>query len=66
MAHAAIHRAGGAVEEIPSKRVTTLCRGDRVVIETAGGGGYGDPGKRERARVEADLADGKVTAHAAE
>jgi N-methylhydantoinase B len=45
--------------------VTTLCRGDRVVIETAGGGGYGDPGKRERERVEADLADGKVTAHAA-
>jgi N-methylhydantoinase B len=66
MAHAAIHRTGGAVEEIPSKRVTTLCTGDRVVIETAGGGGYGDPGKRERARVEADLADGKVTAHAAE
>ena len=46
----------------PSKIVTTLKTGDRVIVETAGGGGYGDPAKRDRALVEQDVADGKVTA----
>lgn len=37
-----------------------LRRGDRVVIETAGGAGYGDPCARDPARIEADAAAGFV------
>ena len=61
MARTVIHRAGGAEETVPSKLVTTLHAGDRVVMETAGGGGYGDPAAREPAQVRADLEDGKVS-----
>ena len=43
---------------IPSKVLTTFKQGDRVVVETAGGGGYGDPAER-------DLRNGKVSAEAA-
>ncbi|HML12498.1 MAG TPA: hydantoinase B/oxoprolinase family protein [Xanthobacteraceae bacterium] len=60
MARTVIHRADGGDEVVPSKLVTTLRAGDRVVMETAGGGGYGDPAARERAKVRADLEDGKI------
>ncbi len=36
--------------------------GDRLVIETGGGGGYGDPLLRDRDLVERDLTEGKITA----
>jgi N-methylhydantoinase B len=55
-----ISRAGGSEEVIPSKIVTMLNPGDRVTVETAGGGGYGDPAHRTAALVEADVANGKV------
>jgi N-methylhydantoinase B/oxoprolinase/acetone carboxylase alpha subunit len=64
-AHSEIRRADGSVEEIPSKIVTTLHRGDRVVVETAGGGGYGAPGQRATLRVEDDVRNGKVSPAAA-
>ena len=41
MAHAMIHRADGTEEVIPSKGMATLRAGDRVIVETAGGGGNG-------------------------
>lgn len=56
-----IVRASGAVEEIPSKQVATLHRGDRVIVQTPGGGGYGDPALRDPAALAADIADGKVS-----
>jgi N-methylhydantoinase B len=59
-AHSVISRAGGSEEVIPSKIVTMLNPGDRVTVETAGGGGYGDPAHRTAALVEADVANGKV------
>jgi N-methylhydantoinase B len=65
MARTVIHRAGGAEETVPSNLVTTLHAGDRVVFETAGGGGYGDPAVRDPAQVRADLADGKISAEGA-
>jgi len=65
MARTVIHRTDGSEEIVPSKLVTTLRAGDRVVFETAGGGGYGDPAERAPAALEADLADGKVTAEGA-
>jgi len=64
-ARTVIHRAGGAEETVPSKLVTTLHAGDRVVFETAGGGGYGEPAARDPAQVGADLADGKISAEGA-
>lgn len=60
-----IQRAGGAEEVIPSKIVTTLHKGDRLVIETAGGGGYGDPHARSGTLVREDVRNGKVSAEAA-
>jgi N-methylhydantoinase B len=60
MARTVIHRADGTREVVPSKLVTTLRAGDRVVMETAGGGGYGDPALRDAERLRADIADGKV------
>ena len=55
-----IHRADGNEEVIPSKIVTVLRPGDRLTVETAGGGGYGDPRRRAPERIAADIADGKV------
>ena len=59
-ARSVIHRADGSEEVIPSKIATMLHPGDRVVVETAGGGGYGDPARRSADRAAADIADGKV------
>ncbi len=60
-----IHRADGRTETIPSKIETVLRAGDRLVVETAGGGGYGDPRARDREAVRRDIAAGKVTPGAA-
>jgi N-methylhydantoinase B len=62
-ARSVIRRADGSEQVIPSKALTVLNRGDRVVVETPGGGGYGDP--RRRAAVAEDIANGKVSASAA-
>jgi N-methylhydantoinase B len=56
-----ILRAGGEIEEIPSKIVTTLEKGDRVIIESAGGGGWGPSSERDPALLEADIRNGKVS-----
>lgn len=59
-----VHRAG--VEQvIDTESFFFLQRGDEVEIHETGGGGYGDPRERERERVEADVADGLVTAEQA-
>lgn len=42
-----------------------LKKGDRVAIVTGGGGGWGSPGERDRAAIEADIADGLITPEAA-
>ncbi len=63
-ARSVIHRADGREEIIPSKIATVLRAGDRVTVETAGGGGYGDPRRRASQLVEADIADGKAISRA--
>ncbi|MGE4046666.1 MAG: hydantoinase B/oxoprolinase family protein, partial [Acetobacteraceae bacterium] len=63
-AESRIIRADGTEEVIPSKVVTRLMKGDRVILQTAGGAGYGDPALRSPAAVAADIADGKVAAAA--
>ncbi len=60
LARSWITRADGREEVIPSKTVTRLAPGDRVVITTAGGGGYGAPELRGTEARRRDVADGKV------
>ena len=60
-AHSVIRRAGGAEEIIPSKTLVRLQRGDRVEVNTAGGGGFGDPAARAADRLAADVAGGKIS-----
>ena len=40
--------------------------GDGFYLEKAGGGGYGDPAKRDRAAIARDIAEGYVTPQAAQ
>src|SRR5262245_3819718 len=60
-------RAGGSEEELPGKiDFVAVAPGDRLVYETAGAGGWGDPLQRPAARVAADVERGFVTSSAAE
>ncbi len=65
LAQSTIIRASGAVETIPSKIVTALAPGDRVIVGTAGGGGWGSPAERDPQAISADIANGKVGRDAA-
>ncbi|MGZ8202424.1 MAG: hydantoinase B/oxoprolinase family protein [Burkholderiales bacterium] len=60
-ARSTIVRANGRVEVIPSKLMAVLHKGDRLVIETAGGGGFGERQRRREDSVHQDFLDGKVT-----
>ncbi len=56
----------GSVQKMPSKGATAIVhRGDRVLLQPAGSGGYGDPVERPTALIEADLLDGYISIHAA-
>jgi N-methylhydantoinase B/oxoprolinase/acetone carboxylase alpha subunit len=46
---------------MPAKFATVLKRGDVIVHEQPGGGGFGDPFAREPARVAADVRDEKIS-----
>ncbi len=54
-------RRDGTLEPLGCKRTVELEAGDAVYINTPGGGGLGDPCRRPRVRVEADVADGRVS-----
>jgi N-methylhydantoinase B len=56
----------GSEKAMPSMFSTTIQAGDVFVHRTAGGGGWGDPRRRDPQRVAEDVADGKVTREAAE
>lgn len=59
-----VERVSGEVETVTKQRLQ-LNPGDRVISTTSGGGGYGDPRRRERTAVLRDLEEGKITARAA-
>jgi N-methylhydantoinase B len=61
MARGRIMRRDDSIEEIPSKVVTELRRGDRLIIETPGGGGWGDPVRRSPELRRQDIANGKCS-----
>lgn len=58
---AMIHRVDGSREELRSKGVVTVSAGDVLVLESAGGGGWGDPSLRDSAAIAEDVANGKVS-----
>jgi N-methylhydantoinase B len=63
--HFLVH-ADGAIERLPSKATNlSISAGDVMVLETAGGGGYGSPLDREITLVQSDVANGKVSVTAA-
>jgi N-methylhydantoinase B len=51
----------GARQALGSKAHVRLRRGDRLVIETSGGGGWGSPLARDPAAVLADVSEGLVS-----
>ena len=64
-----IVRKNGDRTPVASKTSLRLDRGDTLVTETGGGGGYGDPAERTADRLRLDLESGLATppmAHAAE
>ncbi|HVL53333.1 MAG TPA: hydantoinase B/oxoprolinase family protein [Vitreimonas sp.] len=59
-----LHRADGREERITKTR-TRVGAGDRIVISTGGGGGFGTPHDRDPALVRRDVREGKVSAASA-
>jgi len=58
-------RRDGTQEETGRIKVLTLRQGDRLVMESPSGGGFGDPFTRDPALVLRDLRDGFLDAEAA-
>jgi N-methylhydantoinase B len=59
------HKGGGEPVIMCKAKGYRLAAGDRVVLETGGGGGYGPPAERARAAVARDLARGYISREAA-
>ena len=59
-----LERADGTAMAIRKRRVT-MRPGDRLVVTTGGGGGFGDPAERSPEAVAADLREGKISERAA-
>ena len=59
-----LQRADGREERITKTR-TRVGAGDRIVISTGGGGGFGAPRDRDPALVRRDVREGKVSAASA-
>ena len=57
--------ADGTETELPAAGRWELKAGQGFYLDKAGGGGYGDPKKRDRATIERDLEEGYVTEAAA-
>jgi len=51
--------------EAPASGRYEMKAGERFLVQSAGGGGYGDPQKRERAAIDRDIAEGYVSVHMA-
>jgi len=61
-----IHYANGRQSVTVLKGDLEMVIGDRAVIFSAGGGGYGDPFLRDRALIDRDLIEGYISADEAE
>jgi N-methylhydantoinase B len=61
LSRAEVFRDGKRLD-IDLKRGTRLRKGDRVIVSTSGGAGYGDPRLRHRDRVAHDIEQGVISA----
>lgn len=64
--HVVIRRAGGAQERYSVVSGLTLNTDDVIQVMTGTGAGWGDPKKRDLAKVKADLKNGYITPEQAE
>ena len=60
-----IHLGANDERETPASGRYELAAGERFLLQSAGGGGYGEPKKRDRAALTRDIAEGYVSAAAA-
>lgn len=58
-------KPGGEPQPVPGAGRYSLSAGDRLIVEGAGAGGYGDPMSRDPHAVAADVRDGYISAAAA-
>jgi N-methylhydantoinase B len=56
-----IVRDKGQVEELSSKCRFFLKKGEKFILETAGGGGWGNPQSRSRSQVQEDVLEGIIS-----
>ena len=56
---------GGGFEVLPAKVTLEIGKDTVIRHEQAGGGGWGEPRRRDRAAIAADIGNGKVTPEAA-
>jgi len=58
-----VRRANGEVVSFTNGKIDgmSLAAGDAYIVETGGGGGYGEPGRRSRALVVSDVKRGYVS-----
>ncbi len=63
-----IHRSGATMipEHLSKDQDIVIQAGDRVEVFTPGGGGFGDPARRDPAAIERDIVRGYYTREAAE
>lgn len=61
LAYTTIIRSDGSEEVVPSKKLLQMKAGDRMLIQTAGGAGYGDPAERDPQAHRLDIKNGKVS-----
>jgi N-methylhydantoinase B len=54
-------RVGGRRRRLPTKTTLEVPEGAEVVVETAGGGGWGPPAARDPDAVRRDVRDGLVS-----
>src|SRR5712691_538719 len=62
---AILTRSEGSTERLLKATGVVLAAGDRLTFGTAGGGGWGDPQRRDRAAIAQDVASGYVSPEAA-
>jgi N-methylhydantoinase B len=61
-----VHLGTAEQRETPASGRYELRAGERFLLQSAGGGGYGDPKKRDAVALKRDIAEGYVSAASAE